>query len=69
MSTQEYEAKQRDWESLILPLVLMITGLLVLFGADTGLLSLDRIQNLWPAAIILVGLAELLPSSKKVEHD
>lgn len=69
MSTQEYEAKQRDWESLVLPLVLMITGLLVLFGADAGLLSLDRIQNLWPAAIILVGLAELLPSSTKVDHD
>ena len=69
MDLKDYQQKQRDWESLVLPLVLMFTGLLVLCGADAGLLSLDRVQNLWPAAIILVGLAELIPSSKKVNHD
>lgn len=69
MSNQEYEAKQCDWESLVLPVVLILTGFLILSGADVGFLSLDRMQNLWPAAIILVGLAELSPSSNRVDHD
>jgi hypothetical protein len=35
---------------------------MILMGAGlAGWLSLDKIQNLWPAAIILIGLAELLP--------
>jgi hypothetical protein len=28
-----------------------------------GVVSLDRIQNLWPEALVLVGLTELIPSS------
>jgi hypothetical protein len=47
------------WKSLLLPLVLVATGIFILAGADLGLVSLDRVQNLWPAALILVGLVEL----------
>ncbi|HEY1949372.1 MAG TPA: hypothetical protein VGG97_20360 [Bryobacteraceae bacterium] len=50
------------WENLLLPLVLMITGA-VLLGADSfGTISLDRVANFWPMAVILVGLVELIPS-------
>jgi hypothetical protein len=50
------------WQSLLLPMVLMITGA-VLLGADRfGTISLDRVTNFWPMAIILVGLVELIPS-------
>jgi hypothetical protein len=53
----------KDWQSLALPFVLMITGMILLAGDGFGLLSLDRIQNLWPMAVILVGLADLVPAS------
>ena len=51
----------RDWESIVLPIVLMITGVVLLGGDYVGMLSLDRIQNLWPVALITIGLTELLP--------
>jgi hypothetical protein len=54
--------KDTPWESLLLPIVLMITGA-VLLGADSfGTISLDRVTNFWPMAVILVGLVELIPS-------
>lgn len=52
-----------DWESLGLPLVLMLTGLVLIIGNWLGVLSLDRIQYLWPGAVIVIGLAELMPMS------
>lgn len=50
-----------DWENIALPIILILTGLVLLGAGLAGWLSLDRIQNLWPAAIILIGLAELFP--------
>jgi hypothetical protein len=50
-----------EWQDLALPMVLLLTGLILMGGDWLGMLSLDRIQNLWPAAFILVGLAELEP--------
>ena len=61
--------KRRHWESLFLPILLMVTGALVLAGADLGLVSLDRVKDLWPAAIILVGLVELLSDDSPVERE
>ncbi len=61
MTSKELENRERDWESVLLPIVLMVTGALVLAGADFGMVSLDRIRDLWPVAIILVGVADLLP--------
>ena len=52
-----------QFESLLLPVVLLMTGLILLGGDRVGLLSLDRIENLWPVAFILVGLSDLLTSS------
>jgi hypothetical protein len=55
--------KRRELESLILPVILLLTGLILVGGDRVGILSLDRIQNLWPVALILVGLTDLLISS------
>jgi hypothetical protein len=54
---------KQDWEGLALPIILMLTGLVLLAGGGLGVVSLDRIQNLWPSALILVGLSELVPSN------
>jgi hypothetical protein len=59
---------KRNWESLALPFVLIITGA-ILMGADGfGTLSLDQIKNFWPMAIILVGLVELVQSGDAKER-
>ena len=50
-----------NWESIALPLVLIVTGFILVMGDYLGLLSLDRIQNLWPLAVIAIGLVELIP--------
>ncbi len=48
-----------DWEGVLIPIVLMVTGIILIGGDCLGVLSLDRIQNLWPSAVILIGLTEL----------
>jgi hypothetical protein len=60
MTTNDFET-QDDLKGLLLPVVLIFTGVLVLAGVDAGLLSLERIKDLWPAAIVLIGLVELVP--------
>jgi hypothetical protein len=50
------------WQSLLLPTVLMITGAVLMGANSLGAISLDRLTNFWPMAIILVGLVELIPS-------
>ncbi len=52
--------KRRELESLIVPVILLLTGLILVGGDSAGILSLDRIQNLWPVALILIGLGDLL---------
>ena len=54
---------KKDWQGFALPLVLIVTGAILLAGDGFGLLSLDRIQNLWPLAVILIGLVGLMPTS------
>ena len=51
---------QSDWEAIVVAVVLMLSGLVLLGGDYLGVLSLDRIQNLWPLAVITVGLADLV---------
>ena len=53
----------KELEDVILPAVLLLTGLILIGGDRAGILSLDRIQNLWPVALILVGLTDLLINS------
>lgn len=65
MTKNEISSRRSVWDSLALPIVLMLTGLVLMAGDRLGVLSLDRIQNLWPAAVILVGLMELIPSEDR----
>jgi len=72
MLSKETDNFRIDWKSLLLPVVLMLTGAFVLAVAAYGLISLDRLQNLWPAAIILVGLVDLFTegsSAERGQHD
>lgn len=55
--------EREEWQNFVLPIVLIATGLILLSGDFVGLLSLDRVVNLWPIAVITVGLADLLPPS------
>lgn len=48
-----------SWQDIALPLVLVLTGLVLVGGDWLGMLSLDRIANYWPCGAILVGLASL----------
>lgn len=56
--------QKMDWESVALPIILMTTGLILVAGDYLGVLSLDRIQNLWPMAVIVIGLTELISTPK-----
>jgi hypothetical protein len=49
------------WQDLALPAVLVLTGTILIAANWLGLISLDRIQDLWPAAFILTGLVQLAP--------
>ncbi|HEX7360565.1 MAG TPA: hypothetical protein VF283_08740 [Bryobacteraceae bacterium] len=53
--------KSKDWQSIAIPIILMTTGIALLGGNFLGFLSLARIENLWPAAVIAIGVIELLP--------
>ena len=60
IQTIEKGSRLNHYEGLILPVVLLLTGLILIGGDRVGFLSLDQIQNLWPLALILVGLSDLL---------
>lgn len=59
MKRNESGGRMGQLESLVLPVILLLTGLILIGGDRVGLLSLDQIQNLWPVALILIGLSEL----------
>ena len=67
--TEQITVSKTNWQDLALPVVLLITGIILLGGDWIGLLSLDRIQNLWPVSFILVGLIELGPVAQKRTGD
>lgn len=50
--------KQLMWQDLAVPMVLTLTGLLVMLFSWTGVVNLDTIRSLWPSSLILIGLAE-----------
>lgn len=60
METNHNTSRYTDWETVAIAIVLMATGLTLLGGNLFGILSLDRIQNLWPVALIAVGIIDLL---------
>lgn len=55
-----------DWQGIVLPVVLMLTGIILVGGDLLGLLSLDSIQNYWPMAVIVVGLTDLIAEPKPI---
>lgn len=63
MDTKDFNSRRADWEAIALPIVLMLTGLILMGGDLLGVLSLDRIQNFWPVALIAIGATELMPVS------
>jgi hypothetical protein len=63
METKEVTFRQDDWKSVALPVVLMLTGAVLLGGDYLGVLSLDRIQNFWPLVLVVIGLTELTSQS------
>lgn len=68
MEPNKLNSRQTDWESIAIPVILMVTGIVLLGGNFLGFLSLARIQNLWPEAVIAIGVIELLPwCSKKMQ--
>ncbi len=60
MKPMESQTQRNDWQSIAIPIALMVTGIALLGGDLLGFLSLDRIQNFWPAAVIAIGVMELL---------
>lgn len=61
MDYKTYTDVDRDWQSLAVPVVLILTGLLLMTAEGLGFLSVVRIENLWPMAVLLIGLSELSP--------
>lgn len=60
MNTKQRTPRSTDWETIAVAIILMATGFILLGGDLFGLLSLERIQNLWPVALIAVGFIDLL---------
>jgi hypothetical protein len=69
MHTNQITSRIADWETIALALVLMITGFILLGGDLFGVLSLDRIQNLWPVALILTGVIDLFSQPETLQRD
>jgi F0F1-type ATP synthase assembly protein I len=63
MNIKQITSRGGEWESVGLAIVLIATGLILVGGDVLGWLSLDRIQNLWPAALIVIGMIDLLGQS------
>lgn len=64
MEPNKLDFRRADWESIAIPVILMVTGIVLLGGNFLGFLSLTQIQNLWPEAVIAIGVIELLPWCK-----
>ena len=61
MDHDTYDTVDRDWQTLAVPVVLILTGLLLMAGEALGVVPSLRLENLWPIAVLLIGLGELLP--------
>jgi hypothetical protein len=71
MNTNQITSGYTDWETIAVAIVLIATGLFLLGGDLFGILSLDRIRNLWPVALIVGGVIDLLsqgPRPQSVSH-
>ena len=57
---KRFQRGTQDWQDVAAPLVLLVTGVLLTSGACLQWLSFDKMQSLWPAGLILSGLAGML---------
>lgn len=62
MKDRLFKTEKASWQDIAMPFVLMAVGIVVAAGTYLGLLSLDRVQNLWPAAFLLAVIVELVPA-------
>jgi hypothetical protein len=63
MNTNRITSRAADWKTITVAIILMVTGFVLLGGDVVGILSLDRIQNLWPVALIAAGVIDLFSRS------
>lgn len=49
-----------QWQEIAAPAVLLLAGLFLTAGVCLQWLSLEKMQNLWPVALILSALAEMV---------
>lgn len=68
MDSKRITSLNTDWETIGVAIILMATGVILIGGDLLGLLSLDRIQNLWPASLILIGMIDLLGHSGQLRR-
>ena len=54
----DHQKSTGQWQEIALPIILFLTGVILLGGDWVGVLSLDRIANFWPCAFLVAGLAE-----------
>lgn len=66
MENKPSASRFTDWESVAVAVTLMVTGFVLIGGDLFGVLSLDRIQNLWPLALIFVGIIDFLADDVKI---
>ena len=59
MNSNQITSRAADWETIAVAIILIATGFVLLGGDAFGILSLDRIQNLWPVALIALGAIDL----------
>ena len=59
MQLKQIYAPESPWETVAISIVLIVTGTILLGGDYVGLLSLDNVRNLWPLALIAIGVMDL----------
>jgi LiaI-LiaF-like transmembrane region len=59
MQMKQLYAPESAWEPIAIAVVLIATGTILLGGDYLGFLSLDNVRNLWPLALIAIGVMDL----------
>jgi hypothetical protein len=62
MQMKQLYTPESAWETIAISSVLIITGTILLGGDYLGFLSLDNVRNLWPLALIAIGVMDLKPA-------
>ncbi|MBV9762927.1 MAG: hypothetical protein JO340_20370 [Acidobacteriaceae bacterium] len=60
MNTNPITSRFGDLETIAIAIIWIVTGLILVGGDFVGILSLDRIANLWPVALIMVGAVDFV---------